>query len=187
MADEENGKDLKRLEALIAQDAEHLRRFLTRVMKVAGLTQREVEQRLGLGTGYLSNVLNGRVELKHSHIAGILLVAGVEPSAFFELHYPKDVPFAPGLTSDDFVRRLERLGGVPATAPPEQDVEALPKTPLELKQFVLAILEAAGASPKGMSRPPATRSAARTAKQPRRTSHRRRPVARKPRTTPAEE
>jgi transcriptional regulator with XRE-family HTH domain len=166
MADhEDDEEEIKRLEALIAEDAEQIRKLLARLMKVAGVTQKDVEQRLRLGSGYISNVLTGRVELKHAHIDAILLVCGIEPAAFYATHYPKQVPFAPGLTSDDFIRRLERLGGVPTAAPPELDAEALPKTPEELKQFVLGILDAAGfPPPKGKPKRPGTGRKAASAK-----------------------
>jgi transcriptional regulator with XRE-family HTH domain len=149
VADDLDDEEIKRLEALIAEDAEQLRKLLAKVMRIVGVTQRDVEQRLRLGSGYISNVLTGRVELKHAHIKAILLVCGIEPSAFYAMHYPKEIPFAPGLTSDDFIRRLERLGGVPPARPPEPEpeAEALPRTPEELREFVIGILKAAGYAP----------------------------------------
>ncbi len=143
----------ERLEKLIAEDARKLRELLALVIKLAGLTQRDVEARLGLGSGYVSNVLKGRVELKHAHVAGILAAAHAHPGEVMEVLYPKDQPFG-RVEAGDFARRLERLGGLPKTKPPEPDPEALPKTREELWRFVVAVLEEAGAPPpKGKRRP----------------------------------
>jgi transcriptional regulator with XRE-family HTH domain len=149
----------ERLEKLIAEDARKLRELLALVVKLAGLTQRDVEERLGLGSGYVSNVLKGRVELKHSHVAGILAAAHAHPADVMAVQYPRDEPFG-HVEAGDFTRRLERLGGLPKTKPPEPDPEALPKTREELWRFVVAVLEAAGAPPpkgkrKRPPRPPA--------------------------------
>jgi transcriptional regulator with XRE-family HTH domain len=52
-------------------------------IREAGLTLREVEERLGLGKDYLRHVLSGRVDLKLKHVLAILEVLGLDPGPFF--------------------------------------------------------------------------------------------------------
>jgi hypothetical protein len=134
--------DEKWLEEFIAQNPERVRKLLAVVIDISGGTQRALERRLGWGTGTISNVLTGRVELKLVHVVGITLAAGFHPGLFFAVAYPKEVPIGPVLSVEDFARRLERLGGLPP-AVPEQPPAALPRTPAELKSFVEGIVRAA--------------------------------------------
>jgi transcriptional regulator with XRE-family HTH domain len=56
---------------------------LRQKIREAGLTLREVEERLGLGKDYLRHVLSGRVDLKLKHVLAILAVLGLDPGPFF--------------------------------------------------------------------------------------------------------
>jgi transcriptional regulator with XRE-family HTH domain len=56
---------------------------LERKIRHAGLSLRDVEQKLGTGRDYLRHVLSGRLELKAKHILGILAALEVPPPEFF--------------------------------------------------------------------------------------------------------
>ena len=82
-------------------------KLLETVMQAAGLTRKDLDQKLGAGPGYISQVLTGRMELKFRHILAILRALEVEPSVFFQTLYPEDRP-GDGRGGD---------GGVPAPLP----------------------------------------------------------------------
>ncbi len=69
--------------------------LLKTVVRVAGLSHREIEKRLGQSPGYLSRLFAGAIELKFKHIIDILKVIKVEPHEFFQLAYPRQT----GVTS----------------------------------------------------------------------------------------
>jgi transcriptional regulator with XRE-family HTH domain len=73
------------------RDAEITRvtELLKTVVRVAGLSHREIEKRLGQSPGYLSRLFAGAIELKLKHIIDILAVIKVEPHEFFQLAYPR--------------------------------------------------------------------------------------------------
>ncbi|HEX5761330.1 MAG TPA: hypothetical protein VF121_19260 [Thermoanaerobaculia bacterium] len=58
----------------------------------AGLSFRQVEQRLGQRHDYLRQVLSGAIELRYEHVAGVLAALDVAPVEFFEEVYgPPDL------------------------------------------------------------------------------------------------
>jgi len=58
-------------------------------MRVLGVTNREVERKLGQSPSYLSRVFSGGIELKAEHLILIPRAMGMEPAEFFHLAYPK--------------------------------------------------------------------------------------------------
>jgi transcriptional regulator with XRE-family HTH domain len=64
-------------------DAERIARALQRRIHDAGLTYRDVEERLGMGQRYLGQLLRGSVDLKAKHITAILEAIGVTVEDFF--------------------------------------------------------------------------------------------------------
>ncbi len=63
----------------------------------AGLSFREVEQRMGLGKDYLRHLLSGRVDLKLKHVLAVLEVLEVHPAVFFAQTYGYTAhPSSPG-------------------------------------------------------------------------------------------
>jgi hypothetical protein len=106
-----------------------------------------MDKRLGVGRGYFSNVLTGRVELKQSHVTAILLSAGLHPGVFFEVVYPKDRPFGPLPARSDLISQLEAVGITPEPAPPPPlPPPAAPVDPAQLRPFVEDIVHQALAS-----------------------------------------
>jgi transcriptional regulator with XRE-family HTH domain len=115
------------------------------LLTVLEITNREVEQRLGQSTGYLSRLFSGSIDLKVSHILAICRALQLRPAEFFHFVYPA-VPTPPspsarylqenfliptpaeepvGVSSmalatmiDEAVRRF--LGSTPTDAPPNR-------------------------------------------------------------------
>lgn len=93
-------------------------KLLETVMQAAGLTRKDLDQRLGAGPGYVSQVLTGRMELKFRHVLAILRALEVEPSVFFQTLYPEDRPSSDTVVMEEFLRRFQKLGFGPPAAPP---------------------------------------------------------------------
>lgn len=76
---------------------------------------RQVEQVLGQGRGYLSQLLGGNVDIKLKHVFGILAVLGVDADEFFGNVYGRSDPVGAvrGLVSraelEEIKTRLARL------------------------------------------------------------------------------
>ncbi|HEV8581858.1 MAG TPA: helix-turn-helix transcriptional regulator [Thermoanaerobaculia bacterium] len=66
----------------------NLVKILKRAISALGLTQKEVEQRLGLSQGYLSRLFGGQIDLKVDHVAQIARVLQVDPEEIFRLAFP---------------------------------------------------------------------------------------------------
>lgn len=64
---------------------ERARWLLGHLIQMAGLGRRDVDERLGLTRGQVSQVLTGRVSLKLEMILLVLDEVGVEPAMFFKL------------------------------------------------------------------------------------------------------
>lgn len=88
-------------------------------MQAAGLTRKDLDQRLGAGPGYVSQVLTGRMELKFRHILAVLRALDVEPSLFFQTLYPDSRPSTDQAVMEEFLKRFQKIGlGAPAPPPP---------------------------------------------------------------------
>ena len=99
-------------------------------MQAAGLTRKDLDQRLGAGPGYVSQVLTGRMELKFRHILAILRALDVEPSLFFQTLYPDTRPSTDQAVMEEFLKRFQKLGfggsmPSPSPAPPALDPQEL--------------------------------------------------------------
>jgi transcriptional regulator with XRE-family HTH domain len=108
-------------------------KLLETVMQAAGLTRKDLDQKLGAGPGYVSQVLTGRMELKLRHIIAILRALDVEPTVFFQTLYPENRPATDAVMMEEFLRRFQHLGfgSRPAQpAPPlgAQELETLIRT-----------------------------------------------------------
>ncbi|HEV8581857.1 MAG TPA: helix-turn-helix transcriptional regulator [Thermoanaerobaculia bacterium] len=60
---------------------------MRRSIAVLGLSQNEVERRLGMSRGHLSRLFGGQIDLKFDHVVHIANVLGVEPEEFFRLAF----------------------------------------------------------------------------------------------------
>ena len=122
----------------IAEDGERVLELLRKIVATCGLTRKELDERLGWGTGYTSAVLTRRIELKQEHAAAMLLGLGVHPGLFYDVLYPKDRPIGPVAATADVARRLALAGFFLEEAPPEPEPApaATPMTPAEIKALV---------------------------------------------------
>jgi len=97
-------------------------------MQAAGLTRKDLDQKLGAGPGYVSQVLTGRMELKFRHILAILRALDVEPALFFQTLYPESRPATDQVVMEEFLKRFQKLGfgaGAAPPAPPALDAQEL--------------------------------------------------------------
>ena len=121
-------------------------KLLETVMQAAGMTRKDLDQKLGAGPGYVSQVLTGRMELKFRHILAILRALDVEPSVFFQTLYPENRPSSDAVVMEEFLRRFQKLGfGQPASPPSAP--QAL--DPQELERLIQNAVRAALAGQKG--------------------------------------
>lgn len=61
---------------------------LKKAIGAMGLTQKEVEHRLGFSAGYLSRLFGGQIDLKADHVSQIARVLEVDPDEIFRLAFP---------------------------------------------------------------------------------------------------
>jgi transcriptional regulator with XRE-family HTH domain len=69
------------------KEVERVLQLLKGVLRMLGITSREVERRLGVAPSYLSRVFTGAVELKLEHVIAVCRVIGLHPAEFFCLAY----------------------------------------------------------------------------------------------------
>lgn len=110
-------------------------------MQAAGMTRKDLDQKLEAGPGYVSQVLTGRMELKFRHILAILRALEVEPSVFFQTLYPESRPSSDAVVMEEFLRRFQKLGfgGAKTTAPPPSPA----LEPQELEKLIQNAVRAA--------------------------------------------
>jgi len=123
-------------------------KLLETVMQAAGLTRKDLDQKLGAGPGYVSQVLTGRMELKLRHIIAILRALEVEPAVFFQTLYPENRPATDAVVMEEFLRRFQQLGFGPR---PAQPAPALDTQGLET--LIRSAVRAALAEPPGPGAP----------------------------------
>ncbi|MFY9823785.1 MAG: helix-turn-helix transcriptional regulator [Thermoanaerobaculia bacterium] len=111
----------------IEDEVRRATKLLETVMQAAGLTRKDLDQKLGAGPGYVSQVLTGRMELKLRHIIAILRALEVEPTVFFQTLYPENRPATDAVVMEEFLRRFQQLGfGTrPAQPAPSLDTQEL--------------------------------------------------------------
>ena len=111
----------------IEEEVRRATKLLETVMQASGLTRKELDQRLGAGPGYVSQVLTGRMELKFRHVLAILQALDVDPSVFFQTLYPGDRPTSDQVVMEEFLKRFQKLGfgGGQPPQPPTIDSQEL--------------------------------------------------------------
>jgi len=124
-------------------------KLLETVMQAAGLTRKDLDQRLGAGPGYVSQVLTGRMELKFRHILAVLRALEVEPSVFFQTLYPENRPSTDAVVMEEFLRRFQKLGfGAQPAPPPKPALD-----PQDLERMIQNAVRAALAGAPGSESP----------------------------------
>lgn len=70
-------------------EVDRLMNVLRTSVRLLGLSNREIERRLGLTPSYVSRLFAGTIELKVEHVVAIVRAIGLQPWEFFELAYPR--------------------------------------------------------------------------------------------------
>jgi transcriptional regulator with XRE-family HTH domain len=95
-----------------------VQRFITilrTTMRILGVTNRDIERKLGLSPSYLSRLFSGGIELKAEHLVHIPRAMGLEPAEFFHLAYPRRSQ--PGSRAAEQLREVLRELGPPPQEP----------------------------------------------------------------------
>lgn len=109
----------------IEEEVRRATKLLETVMQAAGLTRKDLDQKLGAGPGYVSQVLTGRMELKFRHILAILKALDVDPGVFFQTLYPESRPSGDVAMMEEFLKRFQKLGfGKPPEPPPSPSLDS---------------------------------------------------------------
>lgn len=70
-------------------ETQHLLNVLRSTIRVLGYTFNDIGEKLGVGSGYLSRLFAGKIELKVDHVVIIARAIGFEPEEIFHLAYPR--------------------------------------------------------------------------------------------------
>ena len=65
--------------------------LLRTLIRILGLSNREIERRVGFSPSYLSRLFGNYLELKYEHVLEISRALGITPREFFELAYPDNL------------------------------------------------------------------------------------------------
>jgi transcriptional regulator with XRE-family HTH domain len=135
---EEDKAEIKRILELL--------RTLSRML---GLTNREIERRMGLTPSYLSRLYGGFIEVKLEHVFGIARAMGLKPGEFFEFAYPSrtEPPSEAAIVIRRILRDLqppvpEASGSPPAPAIRQEDIQQMVQD--SLRQFFSGLTKAGG-------------------------------------------
>lgn len=75
---------------MIEDEIRRCAKMLESVVRMDGLSARQLEEKLGYGAGTVNRLFSGKIELKLRHILLILEVIGIPPSQFFREVFPED-------------------------------------------------------------------------------------------------
>lgn len=114
-------------------------------MQASGLTRKDLDQKLGAGPGYVSQVLTGRMELKLRHILAILRALDIEPSLFFQTLYPEARPSTDQTVMEEFLKRFQKLGSADVSRGGAQPSRAPspPLSPADLERLIQSAVRTA--------------------------------------------
>ena len=96
-------------------ETQHLLNVLRSAIRVLGYTFNDVAEKLGVGSGYLSRLFAGKIELKVDHVVNISRAIGFEPEEILHLAYPR-VKEPQTLAAQQYLALL--TGGDPTRLPP---------------------------------------------------------------------
>jgi transcriptional regulator with XRE-family HTH domain len=93
--------------------------ILRTTMRILGVTNRDIERKLGMSPSYLSRVFSGGIELKAEHLVHIPRAMGMEPAEFFHLAYPPRRSTNASRASAQLQEALRDLAAPAESAPAE--------------------------------------------------------------------
>jgi transcriptional regulator with XRE-family HTH domain len=114
-------------------EVQRLINILRTAMRILGVTNREVERRIGMSPSYLTRVFSGGIELKVEHLLQISKAIGLEPAEFFHLAYPKRT--SPGSKASGQLRDALR-----DLQPPPEEKQPEPFSDEQVEKLLLTTL-----------------------------------------------
>jgi len=108
---------------------------LRTAMKLLGLTNRDLERKLGLSSSYLSRLFSGMMVLRYEHIVDLARAMGLEPAEILYFAYP-EAPSPPSEAAGKIREAMRRFSAVeiaplavpkPASLPAEEVEKAVAK------------------------------------------------------------
>jgi transcriptional regulator with XRE-family HTH domain len=130
---------------MIEDDIRRCAKMLESVVRMDGLSARQLEEKLGYGAGTVNRLFSGKIELKLRHILLILEVIGIPPSQFFREVFPEDE--RPRSEPEMASRLLDLLERHAPRKPPAQPA-APGVSDADLDRRILEALERLGVAPQ---------------------------------------
>src|SRR5215207_9224635 len=117
----------------MSSEVERLLTVFRTAMRILGITNRDVEKKLGVSPSYLSRLFSGTIELKVEHVLELVTAIGLDPAEFFHLAYPR-LP-EPGSDSAQRLRQMLR-----DLQPPSAETRTAVPTQEEIDQMLVRSL-----------------------------------------------
>lgn len=105
-------------------EVERIARLLKSAILLSHQSQRAIERQMGLSPGYLGRIIEGRLELRISHILGVCKAIGLPPAGFFLAAYPEALSLP--AESMSLVHALQHLHAQRGEGPEAAGVAAPP-------------------------------------------------------------
>ncbi len=105
------------------------------LIRISGASRQELDHRIGQGRGFTSQVLTGRVKLRHDHVLLLLQGANVEPALYYGLLHPVSDEDRPALKKlQEMFAQFQKQPSAAAEVAPETPSDRV--DPEELKRLV---------------------------------------------------
>jgi hypothetical protein len=141
---------------MIDDEVKNAARLLETMMKMAGVNRQELDQRMGAGRGYASQVLSGRMELKYRHILAMLEALEIEPATFFGILFPAAEERGGPSSMERLLGQLRRAGPVDRAGERPEPAPAVGPDDLDnrIRAVVREMLNEQAAAPRRRSQKP---------------------------------